>query len=95
MKDQDPYVYSGTDVLKNIHNIRDSESLADFEYLKSSMRLFHLELNPIQGNFDLKHLQEIHKHLFQDVYKWAGELRTVDISRGGTDFGRADFIFLL
>jgi cell filamentation protein len=31
------------------------------------------------GNFDLPHLQAIHRHLFQDVYEWAGELRTVDL----------------
>lgn len=38
------------------------------------------------GKFDLAHLQAIHKRLFGDVYDWAGEIRTVDISKGQTRF---------
>ncbi|MGF3057324.1 Fic/DOC family protein [Microbacterium sp. YY-01] len=30
----------------------------------------------IDRTFDTEHLQQIHRHLFQDVYEWAGELRT-------------------
>jgi cell filamentation protein len=28
-------------------------------------------------------LEAIHRHLFGDVYEWAGQLRTIDISKGG------------
>lgn len=52
----------------------------------TGFRLVQLEQDPIQGNFDLSHLQKIHKHLFQDIYSWAGHLRTVDISKGNTLF---------
>jgi cell filamentation protein len=38
------------------------------------------------GDFDLAHLQAVHRHLFQDVYDWAGELRTVELSKGGHQF---------
>ena len=38
------------------------------------------------GDFDLDHLKEIHRHLFQDVYAWAGEVRTVEIAKGGSQF---------
>lgn len=38
---------------------------------------------PLEGSFDLKHLQAIHHCLFGDLYDWAGELRTIDISKGG------------
>lgn len=34
-----------------------------------------LKLNPIKGNFDYKHLKDIHKALFKDVYTWAGQDR--------------------
>ena len=37
---------------------------------------------PVRGNFDLEHLKRIHRCIFQDVYPWAGEIRTVDISKG-------------
>lgn len=38
------------------------------------------------GNFDLEHLCAIHQYVFQDVYDWAGQIRTVDISRGNSRF---------
>lgn len=38
------------------------------------------------GDFDLAHLRAIHKHLFQDLYDWAGELRTVEIAKDGRHF---------
>jgi cell filamentation protein len=37
-------------------------------------------------------LQAIHRHIFQDVYPWAGEFRTVNISKGGQLFGVAAFV---
>jgi cell filamentation protein len=45
-----------------------------------------------KGRFDLDHLRAIHRHLFQDVYDWAGELRTVEISKGGDLFQLRRFI---
>jgi cell filamentation protein len=44
------------------------------------------------GDFDLDHLRHIHRHLFQDVYDWAGELRTLEISKGGEPFQLRGFI---
>jgi cell filamentation protein len=44
-------------------------------------RLVELQHKPIPGNFDVTHLQAIHRYLFQDVYDWAGEIRSVTISK--------------
>ncbi|MDQ3575817.1 MAG: Fic family protein [Actinomycetota bacterium] len=41
---------------------------------------------PIAGRYDLAHLQAVHRHLFAEIYDWAGELRTVDIAKGQTMF---------
>ena len=38
------------------------------------------------GIFDLRHLQAIYRHLFQDIYDWAGEICTVEITKGGHQF---------
>ena len=46
------------------------------------LRLLELIDRPIRGKYDLKHLQAIHKYIFQDVYEWAGEIRKVDIAKG-------------
>lgn len=41
----------------------------------------------LPASYDLAGLQSIHRHLFADVYPWAGELRTVPIAKGaGTAF---------
>ena len=44
------------------------------------------------GKFDLAHLKAIHRHLFQDIYDWAGEIRTVEINKGGSQFQFRRFI---
>lgn len=50
-------------------------------------RLIELAERPVSRTFDLKHLREIHRRLFQDVYPWAGETRTIDMHRpGGPSF---------
>lgn len=46
-----------------------------------SVRLYQLYENPIKGNFDYDHLCNIHRHIFQDLYGWAGETRTVNIAK--------------
>ncbi|TCS13670.1 Fic family protein [Caulobacter sp. BK020] len=44
------------------------------------------------GAFDLAHLRAIHRHLFQDIYDWAGEIRTVEIAKDGHQFQLRRFI---
>jgi cell filamentation protein len=82
----DTYVYSGTEVLRNKAEIGDQAALDAFEADVTAVRMLELIENPVQGVFDLTHLCAIHRYLFQDVYEWAGELRTVDISREGSRF---------
>ena len=82
----DPYVYSGTRVLRNLLGIRDEAALARTEYEFTWRRRQELEKSPVQGEFGLPHLQEIHRRLFCDVFDWAGKLRTVVISKGSSTF---------
>jgi cell filamentation protein len=42
-----------------------------------AVRAITLHSHDIPGSYDLDGLRAIHRHLFQDVYAWAGELRTV------------------
>lgn len=82
----DPYLYPGTNTLRNLRGIRNPEELAIFEARVTAGRLVELDMRPIVGKFDRGHLQGIHKHIFQDVYDWAGKLRTVDIAKLGSPF---------
>jgi cell filamentation protein len=47
---------------------------------------------PMPGRFDLEHLKAIHRYIFQDVYEWAGHLRTVNLSKEGHLFGLGPFL---
>jgi cell filamentation protein len=79
----DAYCYSGTTVLKNRAGLCGQSDLDFFEEEATAERF----AEPLPtGKFDLRHLRAIHRHLFQDVYVWAGSLRTVRISKGGSAF---------
>ena len=78
----DTYCYPGADVLRNKAEITNAENLDAYEGELSTLRSIEILENPIAGQFDLAHLKRIHLALFQDVYDWAGKIRTVDISRG-------------
>lgn len=81
--------YPGTTCLINKLGIRDEKQLALVEAGITLMKDSELSEHPIQGNFDFAHYKAIHRFLFEDLYDWAGEIRTVDISKKGTNFIRA------
>lgn len=89
---QDPYVYPGTTVLRNKLSITDGPALAQREGELIFARTLQLGKRPVKGRFDLAHLRAIHRRLFQDVYSWAGEIRTVAISKGNTLFALPQYI---
>lgn len=92
MSSADRYVYPGTDVLINKYDCRDAEELKRIEYLTTAGNLAYLQMNPVEGAFDFEHLKKIHYIIFQDIYEWAGKVRTVDIGKQNL-FCRAQFIY--
>jgi cell filamentation protein len=85
----DPYIYAGTQILKNLLGIVDRRKLAKVERQFTALRA-RQGLPP--GKLDYAHYRSIHRHLFQDIYAWAGEPRTLNISKGGSPFCRVEFI---
>jgi cell filamentation protein len=79
----DPYCYAGTSVLINRAGLRNQEKLDAFELTLTTQRFD--EALP-GGRFGVRHFCAVHRHLFQDVYSWAGKLRTVRIARDGSMF---------
>jgi len=55
-------------------------------------RLLELQQTPIAGNFDTAHLRAIHRYIFQDIYDWAGDLRTVTIAKPGAPFPPPEYL---
>jgi cell filamentation protein len=72
-------------VLYNLANIQDEKILLAYESLKVSKRIEELFENPFKIK-DSNTLLIIHHYLFQDVYEWAGKVRTVNISKNGKPF---------
>jgi cell filamentation protein len=86
----DPYVDPATGVLRNRLGISDPVRLS----LVEGKVAVHAEIRlyvsmPTVERCDLATLQAVHRRLFGDVYDWAGELRTVDIAKGGSTFALA------
>jgi cell filamentation protein len=81
------YCYPDSDVLINKLGLKDKAALEEAEIQLTQARIEQFE--PDFGDISLSALRGIHRHLFQDVYRWAGELRTVDISKGATRFANA------
>jgi cell filamentation protein len=64
---------------KNKLGIIDSPQLAVAEADLTAVRLAELQAAPIRGGFDSVHLQNIHQHIYQDLYDWAGEFRSAEV----------------
>jgi len=84
--------YPGTTVLINKLDIRDEGLLNEAETLATFINASKLEQHPLEGAFDFDHYKAIHHFLFSDLYDWAGQVRTVNISKKGTQFTLAENI---
>jgi cell filamentation protein len=85
----DPYTYENSTVLVNKLGLKDQAELDAFEAEISSARADE----PLpEGELDFAHYRAIHHHLFQDVYEWAGQVRTVRVSKQGNPFCFPDYI---
>jgi cell filamentation protein len=81
----DAYYIPGSLVLKNNLNITDTLKLESAERKITGFRVAEISNNPLPGDYDLPHLQAMHQKIFGDVYPFAGELRTVDMTKRGPD----------
>ncbi len=87
--DDDPEAYPGTSVLINLADLRDQTDLDAYEVEAVGRRSME---PPPPGDFDPAHYRALHRHLFQDVYAWAGEYRTIRTSKGGNVFCYPEWI---
>ena len=85
----DPYVYPGTTVLRNTLNLRDAEQLSLAEDRRAGVRYAALLDELPKPPFTFETLKDIHRALFQDVYRWAGEPRTIALGKPEFDDPRS------
>jgi cell filamentation protein len=82
----DPYLDPRTGVFRNRLGLTDRAALAAAESDLSVARVDQLRRRRLLGRYDLEHLRAFHWTIFQDVYPWAGQLRTVLIVKAGASF---------
>ena len=80
----DHYCYGHSEVLKNRLNIREMAVLENAEREITSFTIQKISFKP--PPYDLMYMKLLHRELFSDLYEWAGEIRNIDISKGGTRF---------
>jgi len=85
----DPLCYPGTTVLRNLMDLQEQEDLDEFEV---AMFVIRSDEPWPEGNLDYAHYRALHRHLFQDVYAWAGEIRNIRIGKGGNWFCYPEYI---
>lgn len=79
------YTDPKTGLLRNLQDIIDPDVLLFVESGAVTKRLQELYETPIKIK-GIDSFFEIHRHLFQDIYVWAGKKRTVEISKDGKQF---------
>ncbi len=77
----DPYVYPHTNVLKNLADIREQDTLSLMEAEYTSLRLAELVIQDDASVFDFNALCDMHYYIFQDMYEWAGKIRVINIEK--------------
>ena len=87
--ENDPACYPGTQILRNIPELCDIGELEEFELKMVALRS---EEGLPAGKLDTAHYRAIHSHLFQDVYVWAGEYRTIRTGKGRNWFCYPEYI---
>jgi len=95
----DPYLDPQTEILYNRLGLKTQASLSAVELKFSTAAFAELIKEPLPGDFDQKHLQAIHRRLFEKVYfkagehnpAFAGEVRIIGIKKDvGIDYPDPD-----
>ncbi len=87
---QDPYTYPDSSILRNKLNISNENELNFAESQLVTLALQDIDFQPPPYNFS--YLCALHFQLFGDVYDWAGQPRTIAISKQDTRFCQPEFI---
>ena len=77
---RDPYLYDDADVLKNLGDIKNADELrsAEGDITKYTMPMVYAQKF---AKFNTATICEIHRLIFDSLYEWAGEFRTIPIAK--------------
>lgn len=74
--------------LRNLPGVMDPVKLAELEKFAVRLRIRDLQAGDggYPGYGDVESVRNLHLYLYQDIYPWAGDLRTVNMVKGSTRF---------
>ena len=78
--------YEGTTTLINKLGIKDENELKSSEALITAYKAASLINEPLAPYFSFQNYTKLHRVLFEDLYEWAGKLRTIALSKTATVF---------
>ncbi len=81
----DPYILPNR-TLKNKLGIKDAVKLDKAEAALTADRLAEIDNKGPKGPFNYERLKATHHYIFQDIYEWAGQPRTISISKDHSSF---------
>lgn len=73
--------YPGTTVLVNKFGLHTQKELNAVESVLVTAKTIQWSENPRCAAFDFEHYKAIHRHLFGELYDWAGQVRMVNLSK--------------
>lgn len=78
---RDPYLYPDSEVLRNLADIHDVDMLKNMEADYCSFRLSEIVVDDMEMTYNFETLCNMHHHIFQDIYEWAGKPRVINIEK--------------
>ena len=78
---RDPYLYSDSEVLKNLSDIHNTDLLKNMEADYTAFRLTEIVTEDAERKYDFMALCNMHYQIFQDIYEWAGKPRVINIEK--------------
>ena len=78
--------YPGTSVLVNKLGIQNQAQLDENETLIVGVKSLQFELAPFPEPLDFNYYKKLHRFLFDELYEWAGIVRSIDLSKQRTRF---------
>ncbi|ANU11968.1 fic/DOC family protein [Planococcus antarcticus DSM 14505] len=90
----DPYVYPQTNILINKLGIQNEQELITIEAQFLIAGIIDIHSIADQIDFcDFTSIQKIHRYLFQSLYVWSGEFRTINIFKSERILGGLSIIY--
>lgn len=87
----DNFYYPDTEIPRNKLNIKNLALLDEIE--KQLFDLLYMKrFNEFPSDISAKYISNLHFTVFSGLYKWAGQYRNVDVSKGDTRFANWKFL---